>query len=77
MAVQGILAARLSEGDVERAKCPYVGCPCKLPVSVAEELLSRGQLHRYKQLLAQNYADAHPAIKWSVPSLLDIVYMCV
>ncbi len=62
--MQGILNVRLSEGDVHRTCCPSVGCSCRLPFTDAQQLLSKAQKVRYEQLLAQNYADTNPAIKW-------------
>ncbi|CAL8465257.1 g4792 [Coccomyxa elongata] len=61
---KGILNVRLSEGDVHRTGCPFVGCSCRLPFIDALRLLSKSQKERYEQLLAQNYADTNPAIKW-------------
>jgi hypothetical protein len=62
--VQGIMAARLGEGDVGRCGCAAVGCGARLPPAAARQLLPKGQLPRYEQLLAQGYADANPAIRW-------------
>ncbi len=63
--MQGILAVRLEEGDVDRTGCPAVGCACRLPLRAAQQLLgSRQARERYEQLLAQGYADANPAVKW-------------
>ena len=62
--MQGILKVRLSEGDVHRTGCPFVGCSCRLSLSEAQHLLSKQQRERFEQLLAQNYADTNPAIKW-------------
>ncbi|BDA50235.1 probable Ankyrin repeat and IBR domain-containing protein 1 [Coccomyxa sp. Obi] len=61
---KGILNVRLSEGDVHRTGCPFVGCNCRLSFTDAQRLLSKSQKERYEQLLAQNYADTNPAIKW-------------
>lgn len=62
--MQGILTVRLSEGNVYRTGCPAMGCSYRLPFADAQQLLSKSQRERYEQLLAQNYADTNPAIKW-------------
>ncbi len=69
--MQGILKVRLSDGDVQRTGCPFVGCSCRLPFADAQQLLSKSQRERFEQLLAQNYADTNPAIKWCASVLFS------
>lgn len=72
---QGILAARLDEGDVHRAGCPSLGCKLLLPTSHAQAMLAPAQWERFERLLAQNYIDNNPHLKWSalVPIVLAVM----
>jgi len=63
-AAQGILRARLDDGDVGRAACPALGCSAPLPASAAAALLGREDALRWERLLAQAYVDANPRLRW-------------
>ncbi len=59
-----MLVAKLSEGDVGRAGCPAVGCREALPPAAARALLGKADLARHERLLAQQYVDANPRLRW-------------
>ncbi|KAK9815937.1 hypothetical protein WJX72_012289 [[Myrmecia] bisecta] len=61
---KGILRARLGDGDVQHTICPDPDCSMPLPDSAVVQLLSRADLQRFRRLMAQNYVDSNPCIKW-------------
>ena len=64
MALQGIIEAALSEGDIKQIACPHPSCRLPLPLQLALSLLKNSAAQRYQQLLAQHHVDINPHIKW-------------
>ena len=61
---QGILAAKLDAGDVEKAACPMPNCHQPLPLSEAQRLLPLAKFRRFRRLLLQRYIDSAPNMAW-------------
>ncbi|KAK9832549.1 hypothetical protein WJX81_008317 [Elliptochloris bilobata] len=61
---KGILVTKLGDGDVGRAACPAVGCCEALPLASVRAMLSKADTARYERLLAQQYVDANPRLRW-------------
>ena len=59
--------AKLGDGDVARAGCPAVGCRQALPLAAVRALLSKADMARYERLLAQQYVDTNPRLRWCPP----------
>lgn len=64
---EGILNARLEDGDVHHTVCPVPRCNLQLSHASVQSLLSKGQYARFKDLLAKRYADSNPGIRWYIP----------
>ena len=62
--LQGILAAKLDAGDVEKAACPLPTCHQPLPLSEAQRLLPPATFRRFRRLLLQRYIDSAPNMAW-------------
>ena len=48
--------------------CPMPECGKLLPAAVAEQLLDGPQLERFRRMLALNFVDANPRLRWCKPS---------
>lgn len=65
---EGVLNARLEDGDVHRTVCSVPKCKLQLALTSVEKLLSRSQYDRFRELLAKRYADSNPGIRWYTSS---------
>ena len=62
--LQGTLRAKLDSGDAHQVCCPH-NCPgTALPALAAQQLLSPGEFSRFQSLLAQQFVDVCPDLKW-------------
>jgi len=55
----GLLAARLSDGDVHRTSCPAEGCHLPLPLPAVQRLLPPPEYERYSRLLGQKVGPGY------------------
>eukprot|EP00210_Caulerpa_lentillifera_P006623 g6328.t1 len=61
---KGILQARLDEGDVHKAICPWPECSFQFPLSCLSLILHKSDSARFLKLLMSRFVDMSSQMRW-------------